>query len=282
MSDRWKPEPTCIAYGLPKHGWPEVRHCFDLSGSAHHAKSCYPSCQSNQKRCSSLTIKVNDETLSQSSVEWTLTVHMSHLPVRDVHLLVVAWWERKHHHISSSKDSITICLHHLSESLKGKLTKYESQYLNCCLFCQKLYKIPCWQWWIPWSPCGCCSVSESLLQERFLQSRTMKKGFCSPAIIDVTARTDVKEGTFYTIFAITCSDDTYVCPQDFSTLQHHFFQLCDRKNKVSSPCTRVYTDILTASTFCKSWNTKCVLFSNILKVHLSASFLLWAIRRRIE
>lgn len=32
-------------------------------------------------------------------------------------------------------------------------------------------KIPCWQWWSPWSPCGCRSVSGSLLQEYFLQER---------------------------------------------------------------------------------------------------------------
>lgn len=35
---------TCIANGLSKHGWPEVRHCFEISGSAHHAESCHPSC----------------------------------------------------------------------------------------------------------------------------------------------------------------------------------------------------------------------------------------------
>lgn len=58
-----------------------------------------------------------------------LTVDMSHLPVRDVHLLVVAWLERKHHHISSSKDPINICLHILEERWKN-LTKWESKSLS--------------------------------------------------------------------------------------------------------------------------------------------------------
>lgn len=50
----------------------------------------------------------------------TLTVHMSHLPVRDVHSLVVAWRERKHHHISSSEDAVDICLHHLKDSVRDQ------------------------------------------------------------------------------------------------------------------------------------------------------------------
>lgn len=39
---------TCIANGLSKHGRPEVRHCLEISGSAHHAQSCNPSCHSEE------------------------------------------------------------------------------------------------------------------------------------------------------------------------------------------------------------------------------------------
>lgn len=52
----------------------------------------------------------------QSSTSYSkLTVNMSHLPVRDVHLLVVAWWEREHHCISSSKHPVNIRLHILEK-----------------------------------------------------------------------------------------------------------------------------------------------------------------------
>lgn len=55
-------------------------------------------------------------------------------------------------------------------------------------------------------------------------------------------------------FFITCSDDTHVRPQDFPALQHHLFELQDRKNKMSRPShrdARLYT--WTASySFCET------------------------------
>lgn len=38
---------------------------------------------------------------------------MGHLPVRDVHLLVVARRERKHRYVSTSKNPVNVCLHRL-------------------------------------------------------------------------------------------------------------------------------------------------------------------------
>lgn len=92
---------------------------------------------------------------------------MSHLPVRDVHLLVVARRERKHHHISSSVDPISTCLHHLRETVwRSKLTSWDNAYSRRL---KAFYAIPCWRWWSPWSPCGCRPVSGSRLQEYFLR-----------------------------------------------------------------------------------------------------------------
>lgn len=94
-------------------------------------------------------------------------MYMSHLPVRDVHLLVVTLWKRKNHHISSCKDPISTGLHHLGEGLMVLMENKQGKWLHhsgC-----RLYEIPCWQWWNLWSPCGHRSVSGNLWQERFLQ-----------------------------------------------------------------------------------------------------------------
>lgn len=45
----------------------------------------------------------------------TLTVDVSHLPVRNVHLLVIPWRKRKCYHIAASKNPVSVCLHHLQE-----------------------------------------------------------------------------------------------------------------------------------------------------------------------
>lgn len=43
---------------------------------------------------------------------------MGHLPVRDVHLLVISWWKRENYRIPAGKHPVGVCLHHLRE-VKG-------------------------------------------------------------------------------------------------------------------------------------------------------------------
>lgn len=50
----------------------------------------------------------------------TPTVHVSHLPVGDVHLLVVTRRKGERHRVTSREDAISIRLHHLGESPKDE------------------------------------------------------------------------------------------------------------------------------------------------------------------
>lgn len=53
----------------------------------------------------------------------TPTVHVSHLPVGDVHLLVVTRRKGESHRITPCEDPISIRLHHLGERLKDEMNE---------------------------------------------------------------------------------------------------------------------------------------------------------------
>lgn len=136
----------------------------------------------------------------------TLTMDMSHLPVRNVHLLVVAWWKRKHHYISTSIYPLHISLHHLAQKFTGKMV--------------------------------IIGLKHRVIQNRVLQStlltvmkplESMWRPLCFKKPVEGTlpaadhrVQTSISGLEFYqsgiwvlylsSIRAVTCSNDTHVCP----------------------------------------------------------------------
>lgn len=149
--------------------------------------------------------------LSKSELSFDpLTVYMSHLPVRDVHLLVITRWKRKRDRVSSGKHPINVCLHHLQQ--RTDLVNLFNFYSG-----PEVCSTPCSQWWNPLSPSGCHFVSRSLLQEHFLQ----KQRHVSRCNMEEAGRITLFKA-YFPLRDITCSDDTHICPQDFTTLQNNF------------------------------------------------------------
>ncbi len=159
----------------------------------------------------------------------TLTVYMSHLPVRDVHLLVVAWRERKDRHVSSSKDPVSVCLHHLGGSLEEWINKNGAKPLSLRLHGFVKYLVDS-------DEALGVHVDAALLQEACRRNTSCRR---EKQVKYVESHPKgslmiLKDSTFYIIFDITCSDNTHVCPQDFSALQHHLLQLSQEKQNVQT------------------------------------------------
>lgn len=185
----------------------------------------------------------------------SLTVYMSHLPVRDVHLLVVSWRERKNHNVSSGKDSVSVRLHHLGESSEDWMMEMRTLITFGC----KILRVTVLDYLVDSDEALGVHVDAALFQEARCRNTSCRRG---DTFLDVK----LFKGEFHHLmchcrwwrkvkqFFITCSDDTNVRPQDFPALQHHLFELRDRKNKMSRPShrdARLYT--WTASySFCET------------------------------
>lgn len=137
--------------------------------------------------------------------------------MRDVHFLVVAHWERKHHHISSSKDPVNICLHHLTgmkvqRGKNGNIIKQNKSTFKQ-VFCLAKHLVHS-------DEALGVQVDATLFQKTSCRNASYKRGRTSARYIRFWRKRF--EGF---LFDVTCSNDAHVCSQDLPTLQYNLFQL---------------------------------------------------------